>query len=104
MRNVYFDERVRSLGIVATPGTLFGEPRIDGRHIPVDMLNVRFQAGESLAELAQDYDLTVLQVENAVRFRLLPRRKRRDWQTRQLFGCSTGLKDGAQENHRRVLR
>lgn len=50
-----------------------GRPCLDGTGVPVDALVDRFVAGESLAELAEDYRLSLPRVEAAVRLVLYAR-------------------------------
>jgi uncharacterized protein (DUF433 family) len=62
-RNVVLDPRVR-----------FGRPTLAGRGVPTDSLFERYQAGDSVAMLVKDYDLTTGEVEEAIRYesRLTP--------------------------------
>jgi hypothetical protein len=50
----------------------------------VDRVVKRFRSGESVAAIAPDYELTVLQVENAIRYAMLSRRRRKHWVSMQL--------------------
>jgi uncharacterized protein (DUF433 family) len=57
--------------IVLDPRTRFGRPTIAERGVPTDSLFERYQAGDSVAELAEDYGLTPAEVEEAVRYEAL---------------------------------
>jgi uncharacterized protein (DUF433 family) len=56
-RMIVFDPRIR-----------FGRPTIAGSGIPTDILFERYLAGDSLTFLAEDYDLTPEEIEEAIRF------------------------------------
>jgi uncharacterized protein (DUF433 family) len=58
--------------IVLDPQIRFGRPTIIGRGTPTDSLAERFQAGDSLADLVDDYALDAEQAEEALRFESLP--------------------------------
>jgi uncharacterized protein (DUF433 family) len=58
--------------IALDPLVRFGRPTIAGRGVPTDTLFERHQAGDAVAELAADYDLTVAEVEEAIRYESLP--------------------------------
>ncbi len=58
--------------IVLDPRIRFGRPTIAERGVPTDSLFQRYQAGDSVAELAEDYGLTVVEVEEAIRYESLP--------------------------------
>ncbi len=53
--------------VVMDPAIRFGQPTIAGRGIPVEIIARRFQAGDSIAELEADYDLTRGEIEEAFR-------------------------------------
>ena len=53
--------------IVMSPEIAFGRPIVTGTRISTQMLAERFLAGDSLIALADDYDLKLTQVEEAVR-------------------------------------
>jgi len=53
--------------VVMTPEVAFGRPIVAGTRISTQMLAERFLAGDSLTTLADDYDLKLTQVEEAVR-------------------------------------
>ncbi len=54
--------------IVLDPRIRFGRPTITGRGTPTDILFERYQAGDSISGLADDYTLPVAEVEEAVRY------------------------------------
>lgn len=54
-------------GIVRTLGVRCGEPRIAGTRITVEDIAGRFAAGETLAEIADDFDLKECDVHEAMR-------------------------------------
>jgi uncharacterized protein (DUF433 family) len=56
--------------VVIDPEVSFGRPTIAGRGISVSILIERFSAGESMEDLAEDYDLTMPQIEEAIRYGL----------------------------------
>jgi uncharacterized protein (DUF433 family) len=53
--------------VVIDPRYGFGRPVIAGTNIRTDVIASRFWAGESQAELADDYSLPVSQIEDAIR-------------------------------------
>lgn len=58
-----------SPGVTSTPGIKGGCPCVAGTRIPAYIVAWRFAlAGESIAEIAADYDLTAEQVENVLRW------------------------------------
>jgi len=56
--------------VVIDPEISFGRPTIAGRGVSVSIIVERFGAGESMVDLAEDYDLTMPQVEEAIRYGL----------------------------------
>jgi uncharacterized protein (DUF433 family) len=54
--------------ITIKPGVSSGAPTITGRGISVAMLSGRFRAGDSIADLANDYDLKREEVEDALAY------------------------------------
>jgi uncharacterized protein (DUF433 family) len=52
------------------PEIAFGRPVINRRAITTSVIAERFRAGESSADLADDYDLEVFEVEEALRYEL----------------------------------
>lgn len=65
--NIDFEEPRR---IVIDPHVSFGRPVLVGTGIPVEMLAARFKAGESLLDLALDYDCDSTQIESAIRYEM----------------------------------
>jgi uncharacterized protein (DUF433 family) len=59
----------RTPSVVMDPAHAFGQPAI--RNVRTDSLAEDFRAGTSHAELADLYDLSDLQVEEAIRFELI---------------------------------
>jgi len=53
--------------IIMTPEIAFGRPVIKGTRISVQMLSERFSAGDSITTLADDYNLNLTLIEEAVR-------------------------------------
>jgi uncharacterized protein (DUF433 family) len=53
--------------VIIDPRCGFGRPVIAGANIRTDVIASRFWAGESQAELADDYSLPVEQIEDAIR-------------------------------------
>jgi uncharacterized protein (DUF433 family) len=56
--------------IVIDPYVSFGRPSIARRGIATSIIAERYKAGESIAELVQDYECDAVQVEEAVRVEL----------------------------------
>lgn len=54
--------------IVIDPRVRFGRPVVAGRGVPTDSLFDRYRAGDSAADLAEDYGVTTEEVDEAVRF------------------------------------
>ena len=54
--------------IVSSPDIRFGQPTVAGTAITCAIVYERFQAGDSVAELAVDYDLPASDIEAAIRF------------------------------------
>jgi uncharacterized protein (DUF433 family) len=53
------------------PRIAFGRPVVERKAIKTSAIAERFQAGESMADLAEDYDLEVFEVEEAIRYEAL---------------------------------
>lgn len=53
--------------VVIDPQVAFGRPVITGTRITTRVLYERFEAGESMTELASDYGIALAQVEDAIR-------------------------------------
>lgn len=58
--------------VVMDPAIRFGRPTVAGHGTPTDMLFERHQAGDSIAELADDYGLSAQEVEEAIRYEAKP--------------------------------
>lgn len=54
------------------PRIAFGRPVVERKAIKTSAIAERFRAGESIADLAEDYDLEVFEVEEAIRYEALP--------------------------------
>lgn len=54
------------------PKIAFGRPVVERKAIKTSAIAERFRAGESIATLADDYDLEVFEVEEAIRYEALP--------------------------------
>jgi uncharacterized protein (DUF433 family) len=52
------------------PRIAFGRPVLAGRAVPTAVLADRFKAGDSLADLAEDYDTSTQTIEEAIRCEL----------------------------------
>jgi uncharacterized protein (DUF433 family) len=59
--------------VIMDPRIRFGRPTIKGHGTPTDLLLERHQAGDSIADLAADYDLPAAEVEEAIRYEAKPR-------------------------------
>lgn len=53
--------------VVMNPSVSFGRPVIAGTGIPVSSIYERYKAGDSVAELAQDFRLDISAIEEAIR-------------------------------------
>jgi uncharacterized protein (DUF433 family) len=53
--------------IVVDPRRAFGRPVVAGTSVPVTDIRARFNAGDSIGALAEDYDLRAHQIEEALR-------------------------------------
>jgi uncharacterized protein (DUF433 family) len=60
----------RSVSI--TPTLAFGRPVLDGTRIPTSVIAQRLVTGETPEEIAEDYDRSVSDVLNAIRWELAP--------------------------------
>ncbi len=58
--------------IVIDPYMSFGRPSLEGTGIPTAIIAERYKAGESINDLAQDYGLKPLQIEEVIRCELWP--------------------------------
>ena len=56
--------------IVIQPGLAFGRPVIAGTGIPTEIIAERYKAGDSVKELAADYDRQETEIEEAIRCEL----------------------------------
>jgi uncharacterized protein (DUF433 family) len=54
-------------GVVMNPAVSFGRPVIAGTGIPVSSIYERYRAGDSVADLAQDFRLEIGAIEEAIR-------------------------------------
>ena len=54
------------------PRIAFGRPVVERKAIKTSAIVERFRAGESISDLAEDYDLEVFEVEEAIRYEALP--------------------------------
>jgi uncharacterized protein (DUF433 family) len=52
------------------PRIAFGRPIVKRNAIKTSAIAERFRAGESISDLAEDYDLEVFEVEEALRYEL----------------------------------
>ena len=61
--------------VITQPGYCFGKPHLADSRITVEAIVGRFVAGESVVSLALDYELTVLEIEEALRWAIKNRRR-----------------------------
>lgn len=54
--------------IVINPYICFGRPFLAGAGVPTEIIHERFQAGESIEELAEDYGRGADEIEEAIRY------------------------------------
>ena len=53
--------------MVIDPNVSFGRPVLAGTGIPTAVIAERFNAGETIAELIEDYNRTPTEIEEAIR-------------------------------------
>ena len=58
--------------LTINPNIAFGRPIVERKAIKTSSIADRFKAGESISELAEDYDLEVVEIEEAIRYESLP--------------------------------
>lgn len=58
--------------ITLDPRIAFGRPIVDSKSIKTSIIAERFKAGESMAELAEDYELSPGEIEEAIRYETAP--------------------------------
>jgi uncharacterized protein (DUF433 family) len=51
----------------------FGRPIVERKGITTSVIGERFRAGESMLDIAEDYDLEAFEVEEAIRYEALAR-------------------------------
>jgi uncharacterized protein (DUF433 family) len=56
--------------VVVDPNIAFGRPVLAGRSVPTAVLADRFKAGDTLMQLAEDYDTSSQNIEEALRCEL----------------------------------
>jgi uncharacterized protein (DUF433 family) len=56
--------------VVVDPSVRFGQPTLEGTSIPTAVIAERFKAGDSPAELAEDYGRPREEIEEALRYEL----------------------------------
>jgi uncharacterized protein (DUF433 family) len=56
---------------VIDPFVAFGRPTIEGSGVPVTSVIERYRAGESIEELADDYEIETGKIEEAIRSALI---------------------------------
>lgn len=64
------DSRDQPSPVVVDPRVAFGRPVLAGRSVPTAVLADRFKAGDSLTQLAEDYDTSPQSIEEALRCEL----------------------------------
>lgn len=65
----HMQAHISAPGVVMNPNRAFGQPAV--RSVRTDVLGENFRAGSSYEELADLYDLTIEQVQAAIRFELI---------------------------------
>ena len=63
-----FSGRPEARAVVIDPMLKFGRPCISGTGIPTDIIAGRFQAGDTIEEIAADYGRPATDIEEAIRF------------------------------------
>lgn len=71
------EDTILAEGIVSHPQISSGMPTVARGRIRTDVLRGRFVAGETIGELAEDYHLTILEVQDALRYELRIRLSKR---------------------------
>jgi uncharacterized protein (DUF433 family) len=66
------DELLSPEYVSIIPAVAFGRPIVRSKAITTSIISERFNAGESFTELAEDYDLEIIEVEEAIRYERLP--------------------------------
>lgn len=64
-------------GIVANRMIMSGAPCIRGRRLSTEWITGRFSAGDSVASIAEDYDISTGEVEAAIRYEYRRVKKRK---------------------------
>jgi uncharacterized protein (DUF433 family) len=64
------ERRMKELGIAIDPEYAWGEPRVRAYGCKVSVLVERFKQGETMAAVAHDYGMGILELEDAVRYYL----------------------------------
>ncbi len=59
---------VQPKSLVVDPTLSFGRPVLTGAFVRTEVIESRFQAGDSIAEMAEDYGVSAEQIEEALRF------------------------------------
>ena len=54
--------------MVVDPQRSFGRPVVIGAYVRTGVIKDRFLAGDSMAEMADDYRVSVAEIEEAIRF------------------------------------
>lgn len=55
----------------------FGDPRVTGHGVRTAVLVSRFRGGDTVTSIARDYDIFESEVEQAIRWEMLDRRKKK---------------------------
>jgi len=63
-----FSGRPEARAVAIDPRVKFGRPCISGTGIPTDIVAGRFQAGDTIEEIATDYGRPAKDIEEAIRF------------------------------------
>jgi uncharacterized protein (DUF433 family) len=54
--------------IAIDPFVSFGRPVIAGTRVPTEIIAERWDAGDSIVDLAEDYELNIIEIDDALRF------------------------------------
>lgn len=68
-----------SRAIVSKPDVMFGQPCIEGTRVPTSMIGTRWVDGDTIAELAADYELAEADIAEALRYELERLYRRDGW-------------------------
>ena len=54
--------------VLVDPARSFGRPVLANAYVRTEVVEARFRAGDGIADMARDYDVSVADIEEALRF------------------------------------